>query len=281
MDLLPAFSLNMFEHSKCTTVEVKLHTKQDLPTGYNRKNSHLSELWNVQRPYMRCLFSPKANNGCKGSIIWFDHAIWLMVNKLDMFFSNQPTNTTRLAASMLWLSTAARTAVKAAVVFQLGREQMIRAAIQLADNPNQKLLADLSDAPIAGKIERLLKGPKFSLSHHASPSQAPSPYKKQRINLNASPGFGGSPNQGRSRGSPGARGGHRGSGRSFRGRGSGRSVFPQHSPFREPSMDWTVPRGGHIPLCFVTTCDNGVFSGGVFMHLSIFFLALFVDIKLL
>jgi hypothetical protein len=40
-------------------------------------------------------------------------------------------------------------------------------------------------------------------------------------------------------------------------------------------------RGGHIPLCFVTTCDNGVFSGGVFMHLSIFFPALFVDIKLL
>ena len=35
-------------------------------------------------------------------------------------------------------------------------------------------------------------------------------------------------------------------------------------------------RGGHTPLCFVTTCDNGVF-----MHFSIFFPALFVDIKLL
>ena len=86
MDLLPAFSLNMFEHSKCTTTEVKLHTKQDLPTGYNRNDSHLSELWNVQKPYMRCLCSPKVNNGCKGSIIWFDYAIWLMVNKLEMFF---------------------------------------------------------------------------------------------------------------------------------------------------------------------------------------------------
>ena len=37
VELLPAFSLNMFEHSKCTTTEVKLHTKHDLPTGYNRK----------------------------------------------------------------------------------------------------------------------------------------------------------------------------------------------------------------------------------------------------
>ena len=32
VDLLPAFSFNMFEHSKCTTNEVKLHTKQNLPT---------------------------------------------------------------------------------------------------------------------------------------------------------------------------------------------------------------------------------------------------------
>jgi len=43
----------------------------------------------------------------------------------------------------------------------------------------------------------------------------------------------------------------------------------------------SATRGDHIPLCFVTTCDNGVFSGGVFMHLSIYFPALFVDIKLL
>ena len=39
--------------------------------------------------------------------------------------------------------------------------------------------------------------------------------------------------------------------------------------------------GGHTPLCFLTTCDNGVISGGVLMHFSINFPALFVDIKLL
>ena len=44
---------------------------------------------------------------------------------------------------------------------------------------------------------------------------------------------------------------------------------------------YTMARGGHTPLCFVTTCDNGVFNGGVFMHFSIFFPTLFVDIKLL
>ena len=32
VDLFHAFPLNMFKHSKCMTTEVKLHTKQDLPT---------------------------------------------------------------------------------------------------------------------------------------------------------------------------------------------------------------------------------------------------------
>ena len=73
--LLPAFLLNMFEHFKCTTTEVKLYTKEDLPTNYNTKKSHLVELWNVQRPYIRCLYNPMSLSGCKGSIIWFDHVI--------------------------------------------------------------------------------------------------------------------------------------------------------------------------------------------------------------
>ena len=30
-------------------------------------------------------------------------------------------------------------------------------------------------------------------------------------------------------------------------------------------------QGDHTPLRFVTTCDNGVFNGGIFMHLSMFF----------
>jgi hypothetical protein len=120
MDLMHAFPLNMFDHSKCTTLDVKLHTKQDLPTGHNRKDSHLSEMWNVQRPYMRCLCNPRATSGCKGSIIWFDHAIWTMINKLDTFFPNYPTSVARFAAFMIWMREYARVAVKAAIVFHTG-----------------------------------------------------------------------------------------------------------------------------------------------------------------
>ena len=252
VELLPAFSLNMFEHSKCTTNEVKLHTKQDLPTGYNRKDSHLAELWNVQRPYMRCLCNPRAISGCKGSIVWFDHAIWTMINKLDMFFPNLPTNTTRFAAFMLWLSSAAKIAVKTALVFHTIREHMVTAAIQLAENSSQKLLPELKDAPLAVKIERLLKGPKFSLLNPGSPSPAPSPFKKQRINLNASPSPQGA-NGGRGR-SPGGRGYAPRGGR-FRGRGSGRGFQPrdggQSTPPSQASntgTENTSGMGGKSPI---------------------------------
>ena len=226
VDILHAFPLNMCDHSKCTILEVKLHTKQYLHTGHNRKESHLSEMWNIQRPYLRCLYNPRATSGCKGSIIWFDHAIWTMINKLEVFFPNYPTAVVRLAAFMIWMHESAKTTIKAAIVFQVGREQMIKAATQLADNPGQRLLTEISETPIANKIERLLKGPKFSLAHPGFPSKAPSPFKKQKIHLNSSPSektYGG----GRGRGSMSNRGGSPGfcGGRSVRGRGGGRSGF--------------------------------------------------------
>ena len=110
-----------------------------------------------------------------------------MVNKLDMLFSNQPTNNTRFAAFMLWLSNATKIAVKAAIMFHIGREYIVMAATQLAKDSNKKLLLDPDDAPLAIKIGRLLKGPKFSLLHPGSPSPALSPFKKQRLNLNTPP----------------------------------------------------------------------------------------------
>ena len=144
IDLIHAFPLTMYDHSKCTTLEVKLHTKQDLPTGHNRKESHLSEMWNVQRPYMRCLCNPRAINGCKGSIIWFDHAVWTMINKLEVFFPSYPTSIARFAAFMIWMRESGKVAVRAAIVFQTSREHMIRAAIQLSENPHQHLLTDIA-----------------------------------------------------------------------------------------------------------------------------------------
>ena len=145
-----------------------------------------------------------------------------MINKLEIFFPNYPTAIARFAAFMIWMRESARVAVKATIVFHTTREHMINAAIQVYENPNQRLLMEITDTPLASKIERLLKGPKFSLAHPGSPSQTPSPYKRQKFNLNSSPSeralVGG-----RGRGSASGRSGSVRGGRAYRGRGGGRS----------------------------------------------------------
>lgn len=77
----------------------------------------------------------------------------MMVNQLEMLFSNQPTNTTRLLAFMLWLNGDACIAIRATIVFHFGRQQMIRVGPQLAVNHGKKLLAYINDAPLIRKIE--------------------------------------------------------------------------------------------------------------------------------
>lgn len=93
-----------------------------------------------------------------------------MINKLEMFFPNWPNNNTKFVAFMLWLSSASKIVVKASIVFNIGREHMVTTATQLSENPTHKLLPNLQDAPLATKIERLMKGPKFSLMPPGSPS---------------------------------------------------------------------------------------------------------------
>jgi hypothetical protein len=86
-DIPSTFSLAIFDHKKCPTTELKIHTKQDLQIGVGvRGLKYSSALWNIQRPYLRCIFSKDARTGCKGDIMWFDHAIWHMINHLDVFF---------------------------------------------------------------------------------------------------------------------------------------------------------------------------------------------------
>lgn len=221
MDLTHAIPLTVFDHAKCSTLEVKLHTKQDLPTRHNRKESHISEMWNVQRSYMRCLCNPRATSGCKGSIIRFDYAVWIMVNKLKIFFLNYHNVIAKFVTFMIWIIESAKVEVKVTIIFHTTREHMINIAIQLSKNSNQILLMDIIKTPIASKIKSLLKGPKFSLAHPGSPSKAPPPYKRQKFSLNLSPtdmAF----VERRGRGNVNGRGGSVHGGQTYRGKGGGR-----------------------------------------------------------
>jgi hypothetical protein len=101
--LIPnAFPLAMFGHHKYTTTAIMLHTKQDMMTCNPRDKKYTSTFWNCQRPYIRCSCAQDASTGYKGNMLWFDHAIWFIINNMDRFFDdNYPTLATKLGAFIM------------------------------------------------------------------------------------------------------------------------------------------------------------------------------------
>lgn len=161
-----AFPLSMFDHHKCGVGKVKVHSKQDLQTGVGRGEKHSSAWWNVQRPYLRCVCPKEATTGCRGDIMWFDHAIFYMINNLGTFFGKEfPTISAKFTAFLTWLTEAAKIGVHHQITFCHARTFMVEAATQYAKEPTSKLLAEYPDAPGLRKIERLIKPPTFSAAN--------------------------------------------------------------------------------------------------------------------
>jgi hypothetical protein len=120
-------------------------------------------------------------------MIWFDHSIWFMLNNLDRFFDAcYPSLAAKFGAFFTWISTAAIQAVRLQVTFTAYRKLMDMAAIELAANPLEKLLAKCGEAPGARQIERLFKPAAFSLESMPSPSPVANS-KKRRFNMNVTP----------------------------------------------------------------------------------------------
>ena len=85
--LIPnAFPLAMFDHYKCTTTKVQVLVKKDVITCPPRHKKHSAMFWNYQRPYIRCTCEQNATSSCTSTMLWFDHAIWYMINNLESFF---------------------------------------------------------------------------------------------------------------------------------------------------------------------------------------------------
>jgi hypothetical protein len=72
--------LAMFDHHKCTTTKVQVLAKQDMLTCPPRHKKYSATFWNCQRPYIKCMCEQDAASGCKGTMLWFDQAMWFLVN---------------------------------------------------------------------------------------------------------------------------------------------------------------------------------------------------------
>lgn len=184
-----AFPLSLFDHHKCSSSEVRILTKQSLNTNYGRSEKYSTAIWNCQRPYFRCTCKPDSSKGCRGDVMWFDHAIWYMVNNLHVFFDNAyPTLSAKFAAFVIWLSEAARVAVRHQIVFHYIRDLMVEASIQFTSDPSAKLLANHPSGAGVRLVERLIKPASFSAANPlTSGSNNPGKRPRSSINCNVLP----------------------------------------------------------------------------------------------
>lgn len=181
VEIVNAFPLNMFDKQKCGTPGVRIQVKNDVQTHAPRHEKYISHLWNCQRPYLRCTCDMTAKEGCQGDVLWFDQAIWYMINNLDKFFDqNYPSLAAKFGAFLVWLSGAAKPAVKAQVSFKAMRRMMEIAALEFSVDPTQQLLQQYYNAPGARRIERLFKPASFSTHEASSPSTSATLFRKRK-----------------------------------------------------------------------------------------------------
>ena len=184
------FPLSMYDHTKCDVQFLKLHVKLCCPTGADRRDKHPQEMWNIHRRYLRCTCSSQAVRTCNGNVIWWDHAVWYIINHLDKFFpqSHYPTLMSKYIAFVIWVSGPGRLAVQCQLAFNHTRNWMYEAVMQYATNPQDDSIL-LPGYPEAGPrlIEKHVKPASFTIANPRHPSQGP-PTKKQKINLNTPSG---------------------------------------------------------------------------------------------
>lgn len=153
--------------------------------------------------------------------MWFDHAVFYMINHLGVFFGDDlfPTLPAKFAAFLVWMTEAARIAVRHQVMFTHTRELMCEAALEFASDPEAKLLSKYPDGQGIRNIIRLIKPAGYSAANASTPgAQNIAGKRTHRINCNVEPdgNLESRTSSGR-RGTPtGARGGRGGYNKRFR-----------------------------------------------------------------
>jgi aspartate 1-decarboxylase len=91
-------------------------------------------------------------------MLWFDHAIWFILNNLERFFdSTYPILATKYGTFIMWLNGAAKLAVCHQITFLAFCRMMEDATVEYSTTPDIRLLAKYYKAPSARQVERFIK----------------------------------------------------------------------------------------------------------------------------
>ncbi|CAM6104313.1 unnamed protein product [Calypogeia fissa] len=163
------------------TVAAGVKIRGQFVTNSTRPDDHKSKLWNWLRPFFRCNCYKGSKSGCDGQLIWFDHAVWYMLNHLDLFF-HAASIQGRLVLFIKFLSGDARKMVLDHISFMYLRQFMIEGAMELVAHPEERFLTKYGDSKGIRTVEALLKPGLFS-----DKTEKLNPAVKQIINLNSTP----------------------------------------------------------------------------------------------
>lgn len=82
------FTMSNYETQRCSSNHGCLLRAKGVISCTGRDSNYTTQIWNIHRPFVKC--------GCKhvglgdfckhGSILWFDHALWLMIHRVNEFF---------------------------------------------------------------------------------------------------------------------------------------------------------------------------------------------------
>ena len=139
------FSMSFLDPSKCSSpVGIYGRTKGTMTFTKAGADYYSESIWNVYRPYLKCacrFLDPKAS--CDSSIIWFDHAVWFVLNHLEDLFPEKDV-VFHLSLLCSWLGGQARNLVLAQISFIFFRNYMLEALTEMQSGVPGTIIANYS-----------------------------------------------------------------------------------------------------------------------------------------
>ncbi|GBG89140.1 hypothetical protein CBR_g48847 [Chara braunii] len=136
-------TLSELDPTKCVYANPVVMQKM-ITSSLSLDIKNLRKLWNVGRSYLKCRCGFRNARTCNGGPIWFDHAIWFLLAKLEIVKPEAGSNRVRIAFLLHHLRNSWRELAKASVTFIWMREVMLTVLRNLERNPELMIVDALT-----------------------------------------------------------------------------------------------------------------------------------------
>ncbi|GBG83089.1 hypothetical protein CBR_g36707 [Chara braunii] len=137
-----------FDHTKCCVSASALAVRGFLAPKQQSAMAELKRIWNVGRPYLKCLCVAEGKGDCGRNISWFDHVLWYLLSDLHYLFPEAPSLKARTRAFRVRARSTWRAAMLASVVFTHMRDIMVKMAYNVVVDPSRTTQNILDDPAI-------------------------------------------------------------------------------------------------------------------------------------